>query len=87
MNVEISENIFNLSQRKKKFIIHGDKEMTKNFKPSNRDKKIRLTLIEPEGGIKVQDINNIDELLKFDAWEGNIKLGRYRLCDIKVKFK
>jgi hypothetical protein len=73
--------------KQKKFIITGDREMTRKFKPSQKDKKIKLNIIPPNGGINVQDVEEIDKILFADVWEGNIKIGRYRLSDIKIKFK
>lgn len=82
----ITKNNF-LETRKKRFVITGDKEMTKKFKPSTKDKKIRLNIIPPNGGINVNDVEEIEDILFADVWEGNIKIGRYRLSDIKIKFK
>lgn len=72
--------------KKNKYIISGEKHMDKKFKIKN-DRKVRLNIIPPEGGISAKDIEEIDKLIKVDYFEGNIKIGRFRLCDIKVKLK
>jgi hypothetical protein len=85
--VDITKNFSDLLVgEKRKYVIYGEKNMDKSFKPKN-DKKIRLRIIPPEGGITARDIEEIDKLIKVDFFEGNIKIGRYRLCDIKAKLK
>jgi hypothetical protein len=43
-------------------------------------------VIPPTGGISIEDIDSIGDIIKVDVWEKNIKIGRYRLKDIKAKF-
>jgi hypothetical protein len=58
----------------------------KKFKPATHTRKIRLKIIPPAEGIAIEDIDSIGDILKVDVWEKNIKVGRYRLKDIKAKF-
>lgn len=70
---------------KKTFKIQA--ENSKKFKPNSQIKKLRLNIVQPSGGLTITDIKDIDDVLKVDAWEGNVKIGRFRLSDIKVKYK
>jgi hypothetical protein len=56
------------------------------FKPSTHSRKLKLKVIPPQGGISIEDLDSIGDIIKVDVWEKNIKIGRYRLKDIKAKF-
>jgi hypothetical protein len=58
----------------------------RKFKPSTHSRKLKLKVIPPTGGISIEDLDSIGDIIKVDVWEKNIKIGRYRLKDIKAKF-
>lgn len=56
------------------------------FKPENGH-RIKLRLVVPEQPVRLQDLQNLKDIIRADVFEGPIKLGRFKIKDIEDKMR
>jgi hypothetical protein len=59
--------------------------MKQPYRPNNGN-TVRLKIIIPDKPIRLQDLPNLNEILRADIYEGQRKTGSFKISDIKRKF-